>query len=364
MIRHHKQHSIEQFQYEQYASYLYYDDCLRKFFAAYREVPGYENTIFVITGDHCFNGQSEELDKYHVPFIVWSPMLKEAHRFPAMIAHRDVTPSFLAMLKGAYNIKAPSVVSWLNTGLDTSSVFRSNTFTPQLKNSRKMDNMVYKDYFYDEGMVFKFGYEDDKLTITPVNSETMTHLFSEYRAMDDYVMNNDALVLLDEDKQHLMLSIDSTQSVNYVLLHSQSKLLDTLSEHKAFKMNTLYPFNLFMEPVYDSLESVVVYGSFDIFIPRQENGGNKVALGYAIDHSEGNREVVKTLLVNYDWFEYYDQWYHFAMTQSFNKSQIHYQDGDKLMCYFVNGGQINFMIANFNLQIVGLCEASTGHPEP
>lgn len=355
-----KQHGqleeIQPSQYEMYASYLYYDDCLRKFFSDYRAMPDYDNTIFVITGDHCFNAQSEELDKYHVPLIIWSPMLKESHRFPAMVAHRDVTPSMLAMMKKNYDIKAPNIVSWINTGLDVSPEFRANTFTPQLKNSRKMDNMVYKDYFYDEGKVYQFGYENQKLTLTPVDEEKVVKLMNDYKAMDDYVMNNDALILLDEDKQRLILSVDSTQSVNYVLLQSYVKPRDTLDHANTFKLTNTFPFGLFKVPVSDSLQSVLVYCDFNHYIPYQENGGSKILLGFALEHADGRREVVKTMTVNYDWYEYYDRWQHFSMTQSFNKALVHYVEGDQLMCYFVNENHIRFLLSDFQLKIVGINE--------
>ena len=350
--RHHQKQDVQPSQYEQYASYLYYDDCLRKFFKDYQQLPEYENTIFVITGDHCFNAQSEELDKYHVPFIVWSPMLKESHRFPALVTHRDVTPSFLAMMKQRYHVAAPEIVSWLNTGLDTASTFRSNTFTPQLKNSRKMDNMVYRDYFYDEGNIYRFGYENDRLILTPVDNPQMKDLMNEYRAMDDYVMNNDALVKFDEDRQRLMVKVDSTQSVNYTLVQTYAKPMDTLDHANAFKLSTEYPFNLFKVAVADSLQSVVVYSDFDIYVPRQENGGKKLYLGFALEHADGQREIVKTMTVNYDWYEYYDEWLHYSMTQSFNKSQVHYTDGDQLVGYFINGGRLEFLVADFQLKIV------------
>ena len=354
LVRHHKQHSIQQFQYEQYASYLYYDNCLRKFFADYQQMPGFENTIFVITGDHCFNGQSEELDKYHVPLVIWSPMLKEAHRFTAMVAHRDVTPSFLALLKNKYAIQAPSIVSWLNTGLDTCSHFQANTFTPQLKNSRKMDNMVYRDCFYDEGMVFKFGYEDERLTITPVKGEEIKAFMGEYKAMDDYVMHNDALVPLDEDKQQLLVSVDSTQSMAYVLLRSYKEPVDTLEHHSAFVFDQTYPFNLFTSPLSDTIQSVVVYCDFDVFIPRTDDDARKITLGFAIDRADGHRELLKTLVINYDWYEYYDQWQHYSMTQTFSRAQVNYLDGEKLMCYFANAGQRTFVVSDFKLKVVGL----------
>ena len=216
-----------------------------------------------------------------------------------------------------------------------------------------MDNSVYKDYFYDEGMVFKFGYEDDKLTITPVNAETMLDLVKEYKAMDDYVMRNDALVKLDEDKQQLMVSIDSSQSVNYVLLKSYTKPTDTLEHRNCFVFNGIYPFNLFSEPLSDTLQSVVVYCSFDIFIPHGEDQ-DKIALGFALDRLDGQRELLKTLVINYDWYEYYDQWQHYSMTQTFNRTQLSYLTGEKLMCYFVNFGERTFAISDFKLRVVGL----------
>ena len=347
--------NIEPSQYEQYASYLYYDDCLRNFFKGYQDKPEYENTIFVITGDHGFNAQSEEIDKYHVPFVVWSPMLKEARRFPAMIAHRDVTPSFLAFLKASYGIQTPAVVSWINTGFDTSSVFRANTFTPQLKNSRKMDNMVYKDYFYDEGNIYRFGCEKETLTLIPVQEDRIVSLMNEYKAMDDYVMNNDALVILDEDKQRLVLSVDTTRQVSFVRQQTLVNPRDTLDHQNTFKLTSLYPFNVFKEPLFDSQASILVYCDFDIYIPRVEET-NKIAVVLAVEHADGQQELVKTLVINYDWYEYYNRWQHYSMTQTVNKALVHYTDGDKLLCYFNNGGQKEFYITDFNLNIVGIYE--------
>ena len=218
-----------------------------------------------------------------------------------------------------------------------------------------MDNMVYKDYYYDEGMVFKFGFEDDKLTITPVNNEAMLNFVKEYKAMDDYVMRNDALVKLDEDKQQLMVSIDSSQSVNYVLLRSYTKPTDTLEHRNSFVFNGIYPFNLFNEPLSDTLHSVVVYCSFDIFIPRGDDK-EKIALGFSIDRLDGRRELLKTLVINYDWYEYYDQWQHYSLTQTFNRAQLKYLTGEKLMAYFGNGGERTFVLSDFNLKVVGINE--------
>lgn len=347
---------IQPSQYEQYASYLYYDDCLRKFFNDYKQLPEYGNTIFVITGDHCFNAQSKDLDKYHVPFIIWSPMLKQAKRFPAMVSHRDVTPSFLAFLKHNYEIQAPKVVSWINTGLDTAQTFRTNTFTPQLKSSRKLDNMVYKDYFYDEGNVYKFGYENDRLAIIPTDGKKMTDFVSEYKAMDDYVMNNDALVKFDEDKQRLLLSVDSVKSVDYVLSNSSLRLVDTLGRNEVFRMSETETFDVFKMPLADGLKSVIAFCDFEIYIPKMENGGEKVALRLELEHADGRHKPIKTLIINYDWYEYYNKWQHFFLTQTFNKSQLNYTNDDRLVCSFIYNGKKDFFVTDFKLKIVGVDE--------
>lgn len=352
LIKNNKQHSIGQYLYEQYASFLYYDDCLRNFFHDYCTKPGYENTIFVITGDHCFNGTSEELDKYHVPLIIWSPMLKEARRFPALVAHRDITPSILALIKHKYGIDTPNIVSWLNTGLDTSPTFRSLTFSPQQKNSRKLDNMVIKDYFYDEGMIFKFEYNDDKLAIKPVDNDKIVQFMNLYKSMDDYVMNNDALVKIDLSKQETLFAIDSTQSEDYCHSLTYTKPIDTLDKTQIFHLKNNYPFNIYTGAIEEDLESISIAVDFDIYIPKTDES-EKIRLALALDHADGDKEVLKTITINYDWYEYYDRWNHFSMTQRINRSVANFKIDDQLKCYLVNGKFKDFYISNFELKVIG-----------
>jgi phosphoglycerol transferase MdoB-like AlkP superfamily enzyme len=50
---------------------------LRGFFDAYSKRSDFNNTIFLITGDHRMPEipMSDKIDRYHVPLIVYSPML-------------------------------------------------------------------------------------------------------------------------------------------------------------------------------------------------------------------------------------------------------------------------------------------------
>lgn len=110
-----------------YSSILYTDAQLQRYFAAVAKLPWYANTIFVITGDHRLPEipMGEYVDRYHVPLIIFSPLLKQPARFPAVSSQLDVTPSLMALLSHTYGLKRPARTPWLGTALDTSPRFRS-----------------------------------------------------------------------------------------------------------------------------------------------------------------------------------------------------------------------------------------------
>ncbi|MGZ3822799.1 MAG: LTA synthase family protein, partial [Mucilaginibacter sp.] len=103
----------------QYASILYLDDALRGFFNAYSKRSDYNNTIFLITGDHRMPEipMSDKIDRFHVPLIIYSPMLKRTAQMSSVSTHFDISPSLLAYLKHNYKTKGPSLVSWMGQGL-------------------------------------------------------------------------------------------------------------------------------------------------------------------------------------------------------------------------------------------------------
>lgn len=62
-----------------YATYLYTDECLKGLFDYYKTQPEYENTVFVIVGDHrtgCVLVNQNPMLVYNVPLIIYSPLLK------------------------------------------------------------------------------------------------------------------------------------------------------------------------------------------------------------------------------------------------------------------------------------------------
>ena len=110
-----------------YSSILYTDDQLRRYFDSVAREPWYADTIFVITGDHRLPEipMGEYIDRYHVPLIIFSPLLKQPRRIPAVSSQLGVTPSLLALLSHVYGLQRPARTPWLGTGLDMADRFRN-----------------------------------------------------------------------------------------------------------------------------------------------------------------------------------------------------------------------------------------------
>ena len=123
------------------AATFFTEDALKEYFENVKKNFNYDNTIFIITGDHRITGEVLErqtpLEAYHVPLIIFSPLLNCSKRFPAVSTHRDIAPSLYNLLATQFNFNKPLKSAWLGQGLDTSSVFRN-------RNSTEM--ALYGDY--------------------------------------------------------------------------------------------------------------------------------------------------------------------------------------------------------------------------
>lgn len=97
---------------------LFTNDCLRQFMHNYSRLPGYENTIFVITGDHATGRQKgDNLSYHHVPLILWSPLIRQHATFTHTVTHNDVAPALYSLLTTQYGLPAHPTVHWLGDGL-------------------------------------------------------------------------------------------------------------------------------------------------------------------------------------------------------------------------------------------------------
>lgn len=140
-----------------YASLLYTDQALAKFMEGYAARPDFENTIFIITGDHRLIpiAQKDQLCRYHVPLFIYSPMLKRVETFKSISSHLDVAPTVLSFLMNNYDFNEIEKTAWIGKGIDTAQNFRNIQEIPFMKYKGVINDFVYKHYMYSDGELYK-----------------------------------------------------------------------------------------------------------------------------------------------------------------------------------------------------------------
>lgn len=178
------------------SSFVYTDDALRQFFKQYSELPGYENTIFIVTGDHYIPnfGIPNRLSLYNVPLLIWSPLLKEPAKFKSLVSVTDVTPSLLSMLSAGYDLNKSGYVSWITGGLDTTVNFRSTKKLLLMQDNRDSREFIYNNYFFSYDSVYTIT---DKLRLEPASTDIRKLVDSKFRlfsSVGSYVYNMNRLM--------------------------------------------------------------------------------------------------------------------------------------------------------------------------
>lgn len=171
-----------------YSTILYTDAALRYYFEEQAKLPTYRNTIFLITGDHRLPEipMSTKIDRYHVPLIVYSPLLKRTARIKSISSHLDLAPSLLAFLKHNYRVKTPDKVAWVGAGLDMEPSLRNIHHYPMKHTINNLIDFISGMYFLNEDTLFSIGANMD---LEPVeNGAKLNELraeFDRYKAMND-----------------------------------------------------------------------------------------------------------------------------------------------------------------------------------
>jgi phosphoglycerol transferase MdoB-like AlkP superfamily enzyme/tetratricopeptide (TPR) repeat protein len=203
-----------------FATLLYTDNSIKEFMSRYAERPEFENTIFIITGDHRLIPitQKDKLCRFHVPLYVYSPMLKKAEKFKSISSHWDVTPSLLSFLMNNYKFNSLDETAWMSQGLDTARYFRNIHRIPLMRYKGNINDFIYKDYLYSDGDLFKIN---ESFGIYEVIEEelikTMKDSLAAFKKMNAYVTQRNKIFpdsLNIYVKPHIEFSIAQQKTIN------------------------------------------------------------------------------------------------------------------------------------------------------
>lgn len=178
-------------------TFMFADDCIKKFFADYAKRPEYSNTIFFITGDHHIGSfpSTGNIDDYHVPLIIYSPMLKAPKKFYSVNSHNNLAPTITTLLLSNYKLPYnPKEVHWLDDVLDTCASFRNIQSMPFMAWSREINDYIYKDYMLSEGQLYKLTPEllEDPYTNDSIKNY-ITHLLENFKIINSYVCDSNKI---------------------------------------------------------------------------------------------------------------------------------------------------------------------------
>lgn len=177
-------------------SIFFSEDALKEFMAYATTAKAYENTIFIITGDHGvdYPVSNMPLERYKVPLILYSNLLVKNANFNGYCSHIDITPSILALLQQNFGIQLPAEKHWMGAGLDTSSTFRNDKKIPLAVYNENLAQYLSGNYIKYQDRIVQF---DSALNTTEVkDSQILNRInneFENYLFMNEYSCRKDMI---------------------------------------------------------------------------------------------------------------------------------------------------------------------------
>src|SRR5690606_4001612 len=158
------------------------DHAVEDFFKAYRKRSDFANTIFIITGDHSMPEipLQEKIDRYRVPLIIYSPLLKQPHRFENIVSHFDIAPSILAYYRKNYGLKTPAKVAWMGKGLKSTIEINSKSF-PLMQTKDQIVDFVAGRYHLNQNSMFSLNTKNEELIEKDAEQNKMIKQFDYFK---------------------------------------------------------------------------------------------------------------------------------------------------------------------------------------
>jgi hypothetical protein len=135
---------------------LYTDDAVRQLLGGYSKRPDFENTIFIITGDHRLIPipQENKLSRFHVPIMIYSPMLKQSETFSPLTTHSAILPSLLSFLKQNHGMNFPEELPMISPRLPVRKEFSSDLNIALIRNKNEVKDYVSGNYFLSDNRLY------------------------------------------------------------------------------------------------------------------------------------------------------------------------------------------------------------------
>jgi len=180
-----------------FGAILYADYSMEYLFEIYKSAGLFENTIFIICGDHSlkFMNDNPRLDKFHVPLLIYSPLLKRSKNFKSVVCQKDVPSALQSLLKNKFNLELPSFSISQTNNLDTLEELSFNNEFVMMSTNKRLTNYVENDVLLSDNILFKI---EDNLQIQKMDNQSRLSEFQSkllrYKNNSNYVCQNNKLL--------------------------------------------------------------------------------------------------------------------------------------------------------------------------
>lgn len=341
----------------EYASYLYLDESIRNLIESYSSKPGFEKTIFIITGDHDFCTWREPMICHHVPLIIWSPLLSQSKQMDALVSHRDIYPSVISYLKNQYHINVPENESILNQGLDTARKFRSTTFSPLMDVSRHLYGLIYQDLFYFQNETYKITYTNKRLSTKKINNSPMMDSLSQiYKALDLYICENNLLVKnkISHGKtmKNLMRFSSNTTPKIFLSLYPTFEKTSFEGVKHAYATSDEFPLTIAKHTITKEEKGLEFAIHANIYIPLLNTEENSKEICIVTTISRNGKQIYWTSEgINNNWSNSYNTWLDFQTKKVMTKENYQFEEGDIIVFYIWNKAKRKFYMSNYGMNL-------------
>ena len=177
---------------ETFGALMYTDASVKRCIELYAERDDFENTIFVIVGDHSIKFMSDDsrLEKYNVPLLIYSPLLKSSAEFKNVVCHKDVPAALQSLLRDNFQLKLPEFSISQSNNLKTKVKFESEGNYALMYADKRLENILYKDLFIADEQLFKLVEKEHLMLLEGYEGpekEELKRRLSNYKYLSNYV---------------------------------------------------------------------------------------------------------------------------------------------------------------------------------
>jgi phosphoglycerol transferase MdoB-like AlkP superfamily enzyme len=159
---------------------MFSDDMIRTFFEKISAKESYNNTIFIITGNATMPDiiADEGIEKYKVPFMIYSPLVNEPQKIQSVACHADIYETIVGLMASQMDFKVPPY----SVSVGGNLCFSNNTgesFIPFADSTGQVSELYYNGYFLDfMNRVFKIenGKTKNKVNNPEINASMINYL--------------------------------------------------------------------------------------------------------------------------------------------------------------------------------------------